>query len=210
VRRGRCRYESVVGVNVVPQPHTVSGRQKGASGIVDLDSDLVAAAKLDPSAFLELYERYFARVFGYVCVRIADRATCEDVTSQTFTTVLAKLGTFRGRGPFAAWLFQITANTVRKEQRRGRHGGISTEMLGELPDLEAGPEELALERERSAHLRALVSDLRRDQQHLLALRFGAGMGFDEIGSILDIEPGTVRVRVHRIIQELRRRYPHDA
>jgi RNA polymerase sigma factor (sigma-70 family) len=55
----------------------------------------------------------------------------------------------------------------------------------------------------------VVGRLKPEQQHLLALRYGAGLAFDEIAEIVGADPGTVRVRMHRIIEELRRRYPHD-
>ena len=73
------------------------------------------------------------------------------------------------------------------------------------PDLE----EQFLARERVARLHAVVCLLEPEQQHLLAMRYGAGLAFDEIGAIVGANPGTVRVRMHRILEELRRRYPHD-
>lgn len=175
----------------------------------DPDAGLVAAARLDPEAFLALYERYFDRVFGYVRVRIADRASAEDVTSHVFTTALARLGSFRGHGLFAAWLFGIARNAVRDEQRRRRGRPLSEVALEGLPAAEAGPEDVSFERERRARLRLVLSGLRREQQHLLALRYGAGLSFDELAGVLGVPSGTARVRVHRIVKELRRRYPDE-
>ena len=51
--------------------------------------------------------------------------------------------------------------------------------------------------------------LEQEQQHLLALRYGAGLAFDEIGTVVGAAPGTVRVRMHRILEQKRRRYPDD-
>src|SRR5438552_16288918 len=76
------------------------------------DVGLVAAAREQPRAFLALYDRYFERVLGYARVRIGDVATCEDVTSQVFTTALAQISRFRGEGSFAGWLFQIARSAV--------------------------------------------------------------------------------------------------
>jgi RNA polymerase sigma-70 factor (ECF subfamily) len=188
----------------------VSARDGLATG--DPDAELVRRAKTDASEFLALYERYFTRVFGYVRVRIPDRAGAEDVTSHIFTTALSKLNSFRGRGPFAAWLFKIARNAVRDEQRRTRRptAGLSAALADGLATSEPGPEELLFARERRAHLRRLLSGLRPDQQHLLALRYGAGMSFEELGVILGTRPGTARVRVHRVLEELRRRCPNEA
>ena len=76
-------------------------------------------------------------------------------------------------------------------------------------DSEPDVEEQFLARERAAQLRDVVGRLEPQQQHLLALRFGAGLAFEEIAEIVGANPGAVRVRMHRIIEELRRRYPHD-
>jgi RNA polymerase sigma-70 factor (ECF subfamily) len=171
----------------------------------DPDLELVAAARAQPREFLALYDRYFDRVLGYVRVRIRDAATCEDVTSQVFTTALAQLPRFRGQGSFAAWLFQIARNAVRDVQRRR-----PTEPLAEdRAAAEPSPEDRVLERERAAELHELIRGLRPEHQHLLALRYGAGLGYDEIGAMLGAAPATVRVRMHRILEDLRRRFPHD-
>ena len=172
---------------------------------VDPDVALVAAAREEPRMFLALYDRYFDRVLGYARLRIGDAATCEDVTSTVFTTALAQLGRFRGDGSFAGWLFQIARNAVHDVHRRPRVDPLPPEAAGCAPDVE----EQFLARERLAQLRAAVRLLEPEQQHLLALRYGAGLAFDEIGAILGAKPGTVRVRMHRIIEELRQRYPHD-
>src|SRR5262245_15834484 len=174
---------------------------------VDPDAALVAAAREEPRAFFALYNRYFERVLGYARLRISDAATCEDVTSTAFTTALAQLPRFRGEGSFAGWLFQIARNAVRDVQRRPTHESLPVghERIGAEPDLEEG----LLARERAAQLRGLIALLEPEQQHLLALRYGAGLAFDEIGAVVGAAPGTVRVRLHRILEELRRRYPND-
>src|SRR5437868_13811767 len=87
---------------------------------VDPDAELVAAARAEPGAFLPLYERYFGRVLGYARVRIRDAATCEDVTSQVFTTALAQLGRFRGRGSFAGWLFHAASGRPHRHESEPR------------------------------------------------------------------------------------------
>jgi RNA polymerase sigma-70 factor, ECF subfamily len=172
---------------------------------VDPDADLVAAARVEPQAFLALYDRYFERVLGYVRLRIRDDAVCEDVVSTVFTTALAKLRRFRGDGAFAGWLFQIARNAVYDVQRKP----AVVPLLDDASSTEPGPEDRYLASERAAQLHALIRLLPPEQQHLLGLRYGAGLAFDEIGTIVGAAPGTVRVRMHRILEQLRRRYPDD-
>jgi RNA polymerase sigma-70 factor (ECF subfamily) len=171
----------------------------------DPDAALVAASREDPQAFLALYDRYFDRVLGYARLRIRDAATCEDIASTVFTTALAQLGRFRGDGTFAGWLFQIARNAVRDVQRRSVTAALPAEPTSSEPDVE----ERFLAHERAAELHTLIRLLTPEQQHLLGLRYGAGLAFDEIGAIVGAAPGTVRVRMHRILEQLRRRYPDD-
>jgi RNA polymerase sigma-70 factor, ECF subfamily len=186
-------------VRALREAQTLSARE------VDPDAVLVAAAREEPRTFLALYDRYFDRVLGYARLRIRDDATCEDVASTVFTTALAQLGRFRGDGSFAGWLFQIARNAVHDVHRRPTVEPLPLDAAGTEPDVE----EQFLARERVAQLQAVVCLLPQEQQHLLALRYGAGLAYDEIGSIVGAGAGTVRVRMHRILEELRRRYPHD-
>ena len=172
---------------------------------VDPDAALVAASREEPQAFLALYDRYFDRVLGYVRLRIRDEATCEDVVSAVFTTALAELRRFRGDGTFAGWLFQIARTAVWDVHRKP----VVVPIRDEGTSPEPGPEERLLAYERAAQLHALLRQLTPEQQHLVALRYGAGLSFDEIGAIVDAAPGTARVRMHRILEQLRGRYSDD-
>jgi len=173
---------------------------------VDPDARLVAAAQADSQAFGALYDRYFRRVLAYVRLRIRDAEACEDVTSLVFTTALARLGSFRGEGSFAGWLFQIARNAVYDAQRRV----MFAELPAEWPSPGTNAEQRLVEQERAELLRRLVRSLRPEEQHLLALRYGAGLSFAEIGAIVGASEGTVRVRLHRLLHNLRERYPNDA
>jgi RNA polymerase sigma factor (sigma-70 family) len=177
--------------------------------VVDPDAELVAAARRDPGAFLAIYDRYVDRVHGYVKLRIADAQACEDVTSQVFTTALERLAQFRGRGSFGGWLFRIAQNAVNDVHRQR-----PTEALPEdgrwLADPNDGPEERLLAEQRLGQLRALLATLPAEQQQLLALRYGAQLDYEQIGAIVGGSPGALRVRLHRLLADLRRRYPDDS
>ena len=172
-------------------------------GVVDRDAGAVAAAQTDPRAFVVLYDRYFAPVHRYVSLRIASPTLAEDITSHIFTTALARLGQFRGSGSFSAWLFRIAQNAVRDAYRRRRTDDSGEAALA-LVDPGPGPDERAIAAEAAVELRSRLASLRPDQQHLLALRYGAGLDAIEIASLLGKKPTAIRVAIHRALEVLRK------
>jgi RNA polymerase sigma factor (sigma-70 family) len=175
----------------------------------DPDADLVSAAQHDPSRFLALYERYLTRVHRYVRLRVRHEEAAEDITSQIFLTVLARVQGYRAEVCFSAWLFRIAHNAVQDSYRVRPTEPAGTETLDALPDHEPGPEARALNGESFAALQDVISTLRLEQQHLLALRYGADQSAAEIGAVIGKTPEAVRVQLHRTIKELRQRYQDE-
>jgi RNA polymerase sigma-70 factor (ECF subfamily) len=184
----------------------VSEQVSGPIGSECSDAELVEAARRDASSFLALYERYFPKVQRYVRIRTADRAACEDITSEVFIAALAGLPEYRGTGSFAAWLFRIAQNAVRSHHRGDRTAQLDEATLAAIPSEDPGPTEEAMRRERLLQLRAVLSGLKPEQQNLLALRYGAELESHEIGEVLGKSAVAVRVALHRTVAELRRRY----
>ena len=95
---------------------------------------LIEAAQADPARFVELYERYFHRIYGFVIRRTGSRTEAEDITSDVFERALTNLGRYEWRGlPFSAWLFRIAANAMADRRRQiGRHDiGVERRMRRE-------------------------------------------------------------------------------
>jgi RNA polymerase sigma factor (sigma-70 family) len=112
-----------------------------------------------------------------------------------------RIGEFRGKRlrDFRAWLYVIAANQVnlliRQKIRDQRLSDSLAEQLCERkPD--------SPERRWAALYRALLT-LNEEQQHLITLRFFQGLSYDEIACIVGKRAGTVRVRIHRALKELR-------
>src|SRR5450759_3831090 len=86
---------------------------------IDGDGSTAEAAKTDPTAFGELYERYYHRVYRYVYHRVGTYAEAEDITSVAFMKALEGLPSYESRrNGFAPWLFRITRNCVVDHYRR--------------------------------------------------------------------------------------------
>jgi len=170
------------------------------------EAAVVAQARADPAQFVPLYARYFPRIYRYCLRRVASPTEAEDLTSAIFTSALAGLAGYRG-GSFAAWLFQIAHHAVISH-RRTRNTAHAT-LLALVASASRAPdaEEEAMARlvavEQHTLLIQAIATLSEDQQELLALKLSGQLSAREIGAVLGKREGTVRVALHRLIQQLR-------
>jgi RNA polymerase sigma-70 factor, ECF subfamily len=159
---------------------------------------LVEAAQADPARFVELYERYVARVYAFVSRRMPDRAAAEDITSAVFEHALSHIGRFEWRGvPFAAWLFRIASNLIADRWREGARE--SQDPPPGIPD--------AHERddiERRVMVFQLVDRLPGAQRQVIQLRFVEEKSIREIAAALGKSEGAVKQLQLRALESLRK------
>ncbi len=194
----------------------------------DLEARRVVAAVLggDRDAFRILVERE-SRALVRSCYRIlGDLHDAEDAAQETFVTAYRALGTWRGDGPFGAWLARIGVRiAVRKAARRrpvvwidpspgaADRGGASLDganvvgeraLLAALGRAEMDPAQLAVRAERAAAIRAAVANLEEPYREVVALRFFSELSLAEIADQAGRPLGTVKTHLHRGLQRLRR------
>jgi RNA polymerase sigma-70 factor (ECF subfamily) len=159
---------------------------------------LIEAAKADPARFVDLYERHFHRLYGYVIRRTGSRAEAEDITSEVFERALTNLSRFEWRGaPFSAWLYRIAANALADRRRQTERD--SSEPPPDVPD---GRE--SEEIERRAMLFQLVDRLPDLQRQVIEMRFVDGRSIREIAAALDRSDGAIKQLQLRALENLRR------
>jgi len=166
------------------------------------DALLAEAAKTDPCAFGELYERYYARVYRYVYHRLGNAPDAEDVTGLIFMKALEAMPTYQSkRSSFAPWLFRIARNAVIDHYRRRRKLSAFDEV--ELPSKDGDPALDVLNAERRAELRVLVEHLSEDQRDVVLMRYSADLSFPEIAITLNKNEPAVRMLLHRGLRKLK-------
>jgi len=158
-------------------------------------------AKLGP-----LFERYHVPLFDFLSRMTGNRTAAEDLVQDVFVRMLKYRATFRDDGQFETWMFRIARN-ARADYFRSRSAidQVSDEGI-DAPADDPGPARL-LEQERDAVLlrRALMM-LREDRRELIVLTRYRGLKHAAIAEILGIDVGTVKVRIHRAMKELREIY----
>jgi RNA polymerase sigma-70 factor (ECF subfamily) len=165
---------------------------------------LMRCRRGEARAFRALVERYQDRVYA-LGVALAGAADAEDVAQETFVRVHAALPEFDvdAEGRLSAWILTIArrlcADRARRRQRRAR---LEVRMAPAEPQVGA---EQTLEREQAAAtVRAALAGLPEEQRAVLALQLWDELGYVEIAAVEGVPVGTVRSRLSRAKQALRR------
>jgi RNA polymerase sigma-70 factor, ECF subfamily len=97
------------------------------------------AAKGDAAAFEEIHSRYRSLVYSIALRMTGNLADAEDLTQDSFVSVLRRVGTFRGEASFSTWLYRVAVNQVKMHFRRRNARPEDQTSDGELPELEPNP-----------------------------------------------------------------------
>lgn len=173
-----------------------------ATPAVSEDAMLVGAAcDGDRSAFGRLYDRYARMVHGVLLARVP-RADVDDLAQDVFLLALRRLPTLREPGSFGAWLAAIARNLANDFHRRSMP---EDQWSDESADMFAGNmKEEAPDGEAIAILET-IKRLPDAYRETLILRLVEGMTGPEIAERTGMTAGSVRVNLHRGMQQLRDR-----
>jgi len=153
----------------------------------------------DASSFGDLYAGLLDEIYRYIYYRVNDERDAEDLTELTFLKAWESLASFRGKVPFAAWIYRIAHNVVI-DHYRGRRQIVSLSETMDVTWEEVGPEGQILEVDRKERLARAIKKLSPLHQHVLVLRFVNGLSVAEVAEILGRSTGTVRVLQHRALR----------
>ena len=169
------------------------------SAAVSEDEVFVRAARDgDREAFGQLYGRYARMVHGVLLARVPPHEA-DDLVQDVFILALRRLPTLREPGRFGAWIAAIARNRAYDYHRRS----VPEEPIeDDLPDETAGSARRDPEIQAGAIL-AVVKSLPEAYRETLILRFVEGMTGPEIAAHTGMTPGSVRVNLHRGMQQLR-------
>jgi RNA polymerase sigma-70 factor (ECF subfamily) len=167
------------------------------------DARLVEAARQgDRAAFGRLYDRYARLVHGILLARVPLREV-DDLVHDAFLQALRQLHTLRDSTRFGAWLSAITRNRANDYHRHTVDEVELPESLSE--DQVAGTPTGSRYQpdEETAFLLAAIRELPETYREPLLLRLVEGMTGPEIAARTGLTPGSVRVNLHRGMQQLR-------
>jgi RNA polymerase sigma-70 factor (ECF subfamily) len=165
------------------------------------EADLVRSAQAgDRPAFAVLIERYWDRLYRWLCRLTRDPTSAEDIAQETFLKAFAAVNSFRAGSNFRAWLFRIAHNNFVNQRRAIRQN--RKPLVPEVAEDPRGPVGEALSHEAVQLIAEAVAKLPSDFRGALTLRVEEGLSFRDIAEVLGITEETARWRVFKARQKL--------
>jgi RNA polymerase sigma-70 factor (ECF subfamily) len=172
----------------------------------------------DESAFVEIMDRYHGKIFGLANNLLRNTADAEEIAQDTFIRAHRGLANFRGDSSLATWLYRIALNLSRNRYwyffRRCRHSSISLEHPlsegtdGTFSDLIAtdthSPVQQTVTQEFTELIASCMEKLDARHREILTMRNILNLPYDEIARALGINVGTVKSRIARARENLRK------
>lgn len=160
---------------------------------------------ISEATFIRAYDEHADGIFRFCAYRLGDRERAKDITQDAFMRTWSYIAAGNRIDNLKAFLYRTARNLTVNE--RVRSSSVSLDILHEqsgydpedhalpLPDAQAEARIL------SEHLDTLEPPFRE----VLVLRYMNGLAVKEIATILDEEPNTISVRIHRALAHLRTR-----
>ncbi len=172
----------------------------------------------EAAAFEELVAQRSGEIYGLLFRLTENGEEARDLTQETFLRAFQKIDHFRGDADVRTWIYRIAINQARNRwrwwRRRRRDATVSLDaaygesgqsISGTLAEPSQNPEQQTLAREREIALRAALQRLALAYRETVILRDIEGFTYEEIAVTLAINVGTVKSRLARGRQELRKK-----
>ena len=181
-----------------------------------LDARLVERLQsCEEEAYEALIARFQQPIYN-LCYRLVnDPADAADVVQEVFLKVFRSIDRFRGQSTLKTWIYRIAVNEAYNQRRwfsrhRRQEVGLDDENQASRPWLDSiadparDPYELALNEERHQLIETSLREINADFRTAVILRDLEDLSYEEIADVLQISLGTVKSRILRGRESLRR------
>ena len=169
----------------------------------------------DVRAFEQLFQQYHRGIYNTIYQMTHNDADAADLTQEVFVRAYRALPRLQTPEAFTSWLYRIAVNLSRNWLRdRGRVRVESLEQPGEegeegntreIADPNSDPAVLAQTRDMQERVQKAIAGLSPDHRRVVTLHHLEGMPVEEIARIVGCSIGTVKSRLSRAREHLRRK-----
>jgi RNA polymerase sigma-70 factor (ECF subfamily) len=167
----------------------------------------------DREAYMELISPFRLRLYKKAIQLIGDPMDAEDVLQEALVTAFLALASFRGESSIYTWLYRILVNKCRDYLRSSRSKGRQIDLIDpftiQIEDKNAVVEKNHELEERSSYLKEKIVSMNAKYRNILMLRYYDDLSYQEIAELLGVSLGTVKSRLFKARELLRRKISND-
>jgi RNA polymerase sigma-70 factor, ECF subfamily len=190
------------------------GQEAAPTGWPDEGCLLEGLRSGSEEAYESLLERFQQPVYNLALRLIDDPNEAGDVTQEVFLKVFRNVGTFRGQSSLKTWIYRIAVNEAHNKRRWfTRHRKPETNLeagderrgfLDQLGDSAPSPYDLLLNEEWRSAIETALAGVNPVFRTAVVLRDLEDMSYEEIAEVLNVSLGTVKSRILRGRESLRK------
>jgi len=167
----------------------------------------------EDAAYDELVRTYNASIFHVAYRMLGDTAESSDVVQEIFIKVFRNIGSFKGEAALKTWIFRIALSEILNRLRwwKSRHRSSTVSLDDQpnghehyVPDSGPSPEEMLESKEREVAIQEALAKLSSEHRSIIVLRDIEGFSYTEIADVLGISLGTVKSRLARGREDLKK------
>ncbi len=168
----------------------------------------------DEAAYTKLLENYRGAIYNLIYKMVRNREETEDLVQEAFMKAFKALPSFNEDYAFSTWLYKIAINNCIDHMRKKRLKTYSMnrpvqsrdgELDREFPDTSMSPDKNILSSEKARILEAAIAELPENYRVVIILRHAEEKSYEEIAQILNLPLGTVKARIFRAREMLKRK-----
>lgn len=168
----------------------------------------------DQKAYTTLVEKHRTAIFHIINRIVHHDEVARDLVQETFMKAFASLASYRSEYRFSTWLYKIAANSSIDYLRKKRIQALSLDrpmetadgtMEIEVPDDSYNPELELVRKQQRFSIDEAIDSLPPKYREVIVCRHKEDKSYEEIADLLSIPVGTVKARIFRARELLKRK-----
>lgn len=168
----------------------------------------------DEEAYKRLLEKYRGPLYGLLYKMVRNREEAEDLVQEAFIKAFSALANFREEFAFSTWLYKIAINNCIDHLRKKKLATYSLDrpvvmregdVKRDYPDFSSSPELTLIAKEKIRLIEEAINSLPERYRIVIVLRHSEDKPYEEIAQILGIPLGTVKARLFRAREMLKKK-----
>ncbi len=157
-------------------------------------------------ACAQVITRFYGTVHNSCYCVLQNKDEADDATQETFLKMMRNIKQYDTNRKFKPWLYQIAINTARNILLKKRpRSFIEQEQIIDVSDTKSIPIDIITQKEQISKISTSIEKLSPELKIVILLKYQQDLENEEITQALNITPGTLRVRLFRAINTLRKK-----